>query len=85
MSTQTEVFAEDLTLFPNPAKSTLYVKTKYNLNDAIYTVFDISGKRVLNSKFGINNTVDVSSLSTGTYFLRVMQDGLSNTQKFIKE
>ena len=85
LSTQTEVFAEDLTLFPNPAKSTLYVKTKYNLNDAIYTVFDISGKRVLNSKFGKNNTVDVSSLSTGTYFLRVMQDGVSNTQKFIKE
>lgn len=85
LSTQTETFAEDLTLFPNPAKSTLYVNTKYNLNDAIYTVFDISGKRVLNSKFGKNNTVNVSSLSTGTYFLRVMHDGLSHTQKFIKE
>lgn len=85
LSTQTEVFAEDLTLFPNPAKSTLYVNTKYSLNDAIYTVFDISGKRVLNSKFGKDNTVNVSSLSTGTYFLRVMQDGLSHTQKFIKE
>lgn len=85
LSTQTETFAEDLTLFPNPAKSTLYVSTKYNLSDAIYTVFDISGKRVLNSKFGKDNTVNVSSLSTGTYFLRVMQDGLSHTQKFIKE
>ncbi|WP_347923301.1 FG-GAP-like repeat-containing protein [Pontimicrobium sp. SW4] len=85
LSTQTETFAEDLTLFPNPAKSTLYVRTKYNLSDAIYTVFDISGKRVLNSKFGKDNTVNVSSLSTGTYFLRVMQDGLSHTQKFIKE
>lgn len=85
LGTQTETFAEDLTLFPNPAKNTLYVSTKYNLNDAIYTVFDISGKRVLNSKFGKTNTVNVSSLSTGTYFLRVMHDGLSHTQKFIKE
>jgi hypothetical protein len=85
LSTQTETFAEDLTLYPNPAKSTLFVNTKYNLSDAVYTVFDISGKRVLNNKFGKNNTVNVSSLSTGTYFLRVMQDGLSQTQKFIKE
>ena len=85
LGTESKTFAEDLTLFPNPAKSTLYVNTKYNLNDAIYTVFDISGKRVLNSKFGKYNTVNVASLSTGTYFLRVMHDGLSHTQKFIKE
>lgn len=85
LSTQTQVFAEDLALFPNPAKNTLYVKTKYNLEDAVYTVFDISGKRVLNSKFGKETTVNVSALSTGTYFLRVMYDGLSHTQKFIKE
>lgn len=85
LSTQTQVFAEDLALFPNPAKNTLYVKTKYNLEDAVYTVFDISGKRVLNSKFGKETTVNVSALSTGTYFLRVMYGGLSHTQKFIKE
>jgi len=85
LGTESKTFAEDLKLFPNPAKSTLYVNTKYSLKDAIYSVFDVSGKRMLNSKFGKNNTVNVSSLSTGTYFLRVMHDGLSHTQKFIKE
>lgn len=85
LGNQTETFAEDLTLFPNPAKSTLYVNTKHPLSDVIYTIYDISGKRVLNSKFGKSNAIDVSSLSTGAYFIRIMEDGLSQTQKFIKE
>lgn len=76
--------ANDLILYPNPTKRFLTLNSTYNFEDAIYTIFDISGKRILNSKFS-SNTIDVSSLSTGNYFLRIMDNGLIRTQKFIKE
>ena len=76
--------AEDLILYPNPTKDYLFLNTTYNFENAIYTVFDISGKRVLNSRLS-SNTIDVSALNTGNYFLRIMDNGLIRTQKFIKE
>lgn len=85
LGTQSQDYVEDLVLYPNPAKKVLYLRTKYDLSDAIYTVFDVSGKRVLNSKVSFKKEIDVSSLSTGTYFLRIMNDNASRTQKFIKE
>ncbi len=86
LGTQSETFVEDLALYPNPAKALLYVNTKYNLTDLIYSVFDVSGKRVLNGKFSAKTkSINVSALATGAYFLRIMDDGLTKTQKFIKE
>jgi hypothetical protein len=78
------VIAEDLILHPNPTKKFLNINTKYNLENLVYSVFDLSGKRIMNSKF-ISSTIDVSTLSTGTYFLRIMDNNLTQTQKFIKE
>ncbi|MFK2819019.1 FG-GAP-like repeat-containing protein [Flavobacteriaceae sp. LMIT009] len=82
---QNQEFIDDLVLYPMPAKKELYIRTKYDLSDAIYTVFDISGKSVLNSKMSSNKAINVSSLSTGTYFLRIMNDNASRIEKFIKE
>lgn len=85
LGNQKQDFIEDLVLYPVPVKKELYVRTKYDLSEAIYTVFDISGKSVLNSKFPANKTINVSSLSTGTYFLRIMNDDGARIEKFIKE
>jgi hypothetical protein len=51
---------------------------------AIYTVFDITGRRVLNNRL-LSNTIDVSMLSSGNYILRIINNGKINTQKFIKQ
>ena len=37
--------AEDLILHPNPTKKFLNINTKYNLENLIYSIFDLSGKR----------------------------------------
>lgn len=74
----------DLILYPNPTKKLLNLNSKYGFQNAIYSVFDISGKRVLNSKLN-SNTIDVSELSSGFYILRIMDNGVTKTQKFIKQ
>lgn len=75
---------EDLTLYPNPTTGVLNIKTSLNLENTTYTIFDIKGRRIFNSEFK-TNTIDVSHLSTGAYFLQIIDHGLIKTQKFIKE
>jgi len=83
LSLQTTL-ANDLILYPNPTKGILNLNTNYGFENAIYSVFDMTGKRVLNDRFN-SNTIDVSGLSSGNYILRVIDNGVIKTQKFIKQ
>jgi len=83
LSTQSTTVT-DLILYPNPTKRLLNLNSTLGFENAIYSVFDMTGKRVLNSKFS-SNTIDVSELSTGNYILRVINNGVIQTQKFIKQ
>ncbi|PTM10890.1 MAG: RNA-binding protein, partial [Bacteroidetes bacterium] len=83
LSTQSTIVT-DLILYPNPTKRFLNLNTSYGFENAIYSVFDISGKRVLNDRFN-SNTIDVSELSSGNYILRIIDNGIIKTQKFIKQ
>lgn len=74
---------EDLILYPNPTRDVLNLNASYGFENAIYSVFDMNGRRIMNSKFN-TNTIDVSSLSNGNYILRIMNNGHITSQKFIK-
>lgn len=73
----------DLILYPNPTKDILNLGRIDNLADAFYTIFDITGKRVVNAKLS-QNSIDVSHLNSGNYILRVVYGASIKTQKFIK-
>jgi hypothetical protein len=62
----------------------LNLSTLQDLNDAVYSVFDLNGRRVLNAKLD-SKTIDVSSLSTGQYILRLVSGSAVKNQKFIKQ
>lgn len=79
-----DTFVNDLIVYPNPTKSVLNLSTLKDLNDAIYSVFDINGRRVLNAKLE-SNTIDVTSLSAGQYILRIVSGSEVKNQKFIKQ
>jgi hypothetical protein len=73
-----------LTIYPNPVKDQLQIKSDQNLDGAIYSVFDINGKLVLSNTLR-SNSVDVSSISTGNYVLNIALDGINQSQKFVKQ
>jgi len=77
-------FVNDLILYPNPTTSVLNLNTSQYLDNAIYSVFDLNGRRVLNARLD-SKTIDVSSLSAGSYVLRIMDNGSVKNQKFIKQ
>ena len=74
----------DVTIYPNPVEDKLTIETTADITNKIATVYDINGKYILNTKLN-SNTLDVSSLESGVYFLRLGSDGKSIKRKFIKK
>lgn len=64
-----EISKSNVSVYPNPAQDFLNVKG-LELNNAEVQILDISGRIVNTSLFKVNNsTIDISSLSQGTYHL----------------
>jgi len=75
--------SSELLIYPNPTNGELNIKIS-GLNIIETKIVDITGKVVFTTNL-INNSIDVSSLTNGIYFLQVQtKEGLL-TQKFIKE
>ncbi|SRX72520.1 T9SS type A sorting domain-containing protein [Aequorivita antarctica] len=71
--------ATDFKLFPNPTENMLNIQSKTPIeNVKIY-----SPQGVLVNEYN-SNTIDVSQLSTGIYFVEITVDDKSVTKKFIK-
>jgi hypothetical protein len=61
-------------VYPNPTNGSLVVKS--NCKDCIFEVYDLMGKKVMSQKLNETETkVDVSSLNSGTYLYKIMQNG----------
>jgi len=67
--------ANDLIIFPNPAKENLYFN-----NETMFEIIDIQGKILLRSESPVKS-VNVGNLETGIYFVRFE----NSVHKFIKE
>jgi len=81
--------AGGLTLYPNPASSTLYLRLdESNAHEALeITVWSVDGKRLKTqaARGAVVVPVDVAGLMPGAYFLRVAGVGGSAVQRFVKE
>jgi len=72
-------------LYPNPARDVLNIKTNDNIIMKSAQVFDINGRKVMTSTVA-NDAVNVEKLTTGTYVLLLTdENGKEYSQKFLKE
>lgn len=79
-----ENLVDDLIIYPNPTKAVLNISNLQGLPNAIYTIFDYQGKRLMNAKLD-SPQINVSGLSSGIYILRIISDQTIKSQKFIKQ
>lgn len=78
-----DVLADSFVIYPNPASTKITLQMK-NIPDADVTVIDVLGKTVLAVKVqGAQQDIDVSSLNSGLYFVKVAAGGKSVTKKLI--
>ncbi|MGB5982563.1 MAG: T9SS type A sorting domain-containing protein [Nonlabens sp.] len=80
---------QSFNLFPNPVNDELNIDlTDFSLKDAGITVYNVLGQKVAAYKVNSGNslqTIDVSNLNSGAYFIEVVSENHSVTQKIIVE
>jgi len=70
----------DLKIYPNPVKSTLYIKSN---EDMAYSIVNMIGQEV--TRGNTSKTIDVSKLEAGLYMIQFEANGIIETRKFIKQ
>lgn len=70
-------------VFPNPALSSISIEN-FSSEKFSYSLFDFESNPVLNGNT-TNGTIDISSLASGFYILKVSTEGVSETFKVIKQ
>jgi len=71
-------------LYPNPVSETLNVFIENNVIEKM-VVYSINGEIVIEQNYNQNNSIDVSLLSKGMYFVEIFTSEGKTVKKFIKE
>ncbi len=76
----------EFTISPNPARTKLNI-TLPSLNDDMrLEVYDVLGKRVYKGTItNLESSIDVSNWKSGVYLVRVSNDKITQTKRFIKQ
>ena len=80
----TDESISDLVIYPNPVNNILSIQSSNSVSNKIATVFDLNGKRILNQRI-TNNSINLSTLQSGLYFLRIESNGKVINRKFLKK
>jgi hypothetical protein len=78
-----EYAASNVIIYPNPVSNTLFVTSETPQIERL-TIFSVSGQVVFFEE-NDTNSVDVSGLSEGVYFLEITSEKEKSIQKFIKK
>jgi hypothetical protein len=74
---------DGLKMYPNPTKNNLYIETALNSNINV-SIVNMLGKEVVKANV-VNNTVNVSNLTSGIYIVKITEEGKTSTKKLIIE
>ncbi|MDR0828643.1 MAG: T9SS type A sorting domain-containing protein [Prevotellaceae bacterium] len=76
-----EVEESNFFVYPNPATNELRIKNyELKINDVVQ-ILDVTGKIISDFRFQISNSINVSALSQGIYFLKINNQVI----KFVKQ
>jgi C1A family cysteine protease len=71
----------NIQLIPNPASDFVRIDSKINVIS--YHIFDMNGKHISAGNLTQNETVDIRSLTTGIYFIRIKTETAEITKKLM--
>jgi len=76
--------ADVFSVYPNPVSNTLFISSENTLIKSL-SVYSVLGEKVIKVNTNEFNSLDVSSLSEGLYFLKITTSEGKSIQKFIKK
>lgn len=80
--TQESTSIEGLNLYPNPVSNGKVYITSKNDSDKEVTIFDILGKKVLQTMLS-SRELNISNLTPGVYIIKINENDATATRKLI--
>jgi hypothetical protein len=78
-------YESEINIYPNPSHDFVTIQLSKNLENNQVEIQDLSGKILCTYSIADKSTLDISHLSAGTYFIRVIQDNhVLTTKRMIK-
>lgn len=74
----------NIMVYPNPAKDNLYIKFENDFQNIQYVITDVYGREVQMERVNTAEPIDISTLSEGLYFLKIIGDNTIVGVKFLK-
>ena len=72
----------DISIYPNPTTGELRIENGELIIKNV-ELFDMHGKKILNSQLSTLNSLDISHLSAGMYFVRITTEKGVVTKKIV--
>ncbi|MBL4862642.1 MAG: T9SS type A sorting domain-containing protein [Crocinitomicaceae bacterium] len=79
-----EKAAIDFNVYPNPARNSVKITGELGA-DAVGSILDQSGRKLSTMSISNGQTIDISNLSEGIYFLKIESNGHSTTKRIVKK
>jgi len=70
-------------MYPNPVTNGTFSITSNNSVEKNIEIFSVSGQQVYKNTVKSRENIDISNLTTGSYFIRVEEEGKTATRKLI--
>lgn len=74
----------NIKLYPNPASSFIQLKGLQNTLTTVY-IANLQGQLVESAKISGNDLIDITTIPSGYYFLKIEKEGSTHTLPFIKD
>ncbi|NQU85094.1 MAG: T9SS type A sorting domain-containing protein [Mariniphaga sp.] len=73
-----------LEIYPVPARNKLFIRGSNLSSKTDYKIIDLYGRAIKQSKSS-GNSIDISELNTGIYFLQIQNSGKNIIKRFVKQ
>ncbi|MBL4651728.1 MAG: T9SS type A sorting domain-containing protein [Flavobacteriales bacterium] len=70
-----------ISIYPNPTSGIVKIE---GVESGIYSVVDINGRLILNGNLTANSSVDITDKPSGVYFIQLVNNNNTSTNKLIK-
>ena len=86
LSVEDQLQENNFALYPNPVTTQISISFPKNAENADFTLYNVLGKKILQTKITtLNNSVDVSGLSSGMYIASITSNNKTTSYKIIKQ
>lgn len=81
-----QMLENNFALYPNPVSTQINISFPKSAENAVFALYNILGERILQKNIStLNNSVDVSGLSSGMYIASITSNNKTTSYKIIKE